>query len=220
MIPPPTPVPHQTPSSESWDLPAPSPYSPSTATWTSLPTLTAVPSAFDSVSPSGKLPSQPGRLRAPETTPVCRRRRPASRRRRRPGPPARRPPPRPLRAARPPSRGRRRPGRPRSGSAGALRRAGSRPRRRSPSGSWSRRGRCRRAGPLTVARRVYARRSGKLGLADGSAAGGSGGRSVAGTSATGGRCVAGGSPATRRAVASSSAGRSRASCSRRSTRGG
>ena len=68
--PPPTPVPQKTPIRLWNSRPAPRWNSASVATWTSLPTRTSVPSASCRVSPSGKLPSQPGRLRAPETTPV------------------------------------------------------------------------------------------------------------------------------------------------------
>src|SRR5215207_3226940 len=68
--PPPTPVPQKTPIRLWNSRPAPRWNSASVATWTSLPTLTSVPSASFSVAASGKLPSQPGRLRAAETMPV------------------------------------------------------------------------------------------------------------------------------------------------------
>ena len=68
-MPPPTPVPQNTPSSERYGRPAPSSASASVATWTSLPRATRVPSALDSSSASGKLPSQSGRLRALVTVP-------------------------------------------------------------------------------------------------------------------------------------------------------
>ena len=61
--PPPTPVPQKTPI-RLWNCwPAPRWNSASVATWTSLPTLTAVPSVLAEDSASGKLPSQPGRFR-------------------------------------------------------------------------------------------------------------------------------------------------------------
>ena len=69
-IPPPTPVPQKTPSSEANSLAAPSSNSASVATLTSLPTATGAPSASRSAPASGKLPSQPGRLRALETVPA------------------------------------------------------------------------------------------------------------------------------------------------------
>src|SRR3954468_11669496 len=69
-MPPPTPVPQNTPSSEGYGLPAPSSASASVATWTSLPSATRVPSAFDSSSPRAKVPSQSGRLRALVTVPA------------------------------------------------------------------------------------------------------------------------------------------------------
>src|SRR4051812_11835275 len=68
-MPPPTPVPQNTPSRERYGRPAPSSASASVATWTSLPRATRVPSALDSWSASGKLPSQSGRLRALVTVP-------------------------------------------------------------------------------------------------------------------------------------------------------
>src|SRR3954454_15337190 len=68
-MPPPTPVPQNTPSSERYGRPAPSSASASVATWTSLPRATRVPSDLDSSSASGKLPSQSGRLRALVTVP-------------------------------------------------------------------------------------------------------------------------------------------------------
>ena len=51
--PPPTPVPHQTPSTVLSSLPAPRWNSPSTATWTSLPSLTGAPRSFESASARG-----------------------------------------------------------------------------------------------------------------------------------------------------------------------
>src|SRR4051794_13440140 len=71
MIPPPTPVPQNTPRIESYGLPAPSRNSASVATCTSLPTLTGVPSCFESSSARGNVPSQSGRLRAVDTEPVA-----------------------------------------------------------------------------------------------------------------------------------------------------
>ena len=68
--PPPTPVPQKTPIRLENSRPAPRWNSASVATCTSLPTRTSAPRAFFSALASGKLPSQPGRLRAPETTPV------------------------------------------------------------------------------------------------------------------------------------------------------
>ena len=68
-MPPPTPVPQNTPSNERYGRPAPSSASASVATWTSLPSATRVPNALDSSSASGKLPSQSGRLRALVTVP-------------------------------------------------------------------------------------------------------------------------------------------------------
>src|SRR5262245_34436931 len=68
--PPPTPVPQKTPSTDLYGFPAPNPYSALTATCTSLPTPTGVPSDFERFSASGNEPSQPGRLRAFETAPV------------------------------------------------------------------------------------------------------------------------------------------------------
>src|ERR1700732_4967981 len=65
--PPPTPVPQNTPSSELYGRPAPSSNSATVATSTSLPSLTSHPSAAPSAAPSGKDPSQPGRLPAPRT---------------------------------------------------------------------------------------------------------------------------------------------------------
>ena len=61
--PPPTPVPQKTPIRLWNSRPAPSWNSASVATWTSLPTRTSVPERLLRASrPSGKLPSQPGRL--------------------------------------------------------------------------------------------------------------------------------------------------------------
>ena len=71
MIPPPTPVPQKTPSSELNSRAAPSSNSASVATLTSLPIAIGAPSACCSAPASGKLPSQPGRLRALETTPAA-----------------------------------------------------------------------------------------------------------------------------------------------------
>ena len=70
MIPPPTPVPHQTPSSDLTLRPAPSAYSPSTATCTSLPSSTGQPTRSDSAPASGNDSSQSGRFPAPATLPV------------------------------------------------------------------------------------------------------------------------------------------------------
>ena len=71
MIPPPTPVPQKTPSSDANSRAAPSSNSASVATLTSLPIATGAPSACCSAPASGKLPSQSGRLRALETTPAA-----------------------------------------------------------------------------------------------------------------------------------------------------
>src|SRR5437879_4051654 len=68
--PPPTPVPQNTPSSESYGFPAPSSNSALVATWTSLPSRTVVPSLRCSVGPNLNSPSQPGRFLAPPTVPV------------------------------------------------------------------------------------------------------------------------------------------------------
>src|SRR3954451_5178352 len=68
--PPPTPVPHQTPSTVLNSLPAPSSNSPCTATETSLPILTGAPSWSERFSARGKGSIQLGRLRASDTTPV------------------------------------------------------------------------------------------------------------------------------------------------------
>src|ERR1700761_2335613 len=68
--PPPTPVPQKTPIRLSRPWPAPRWYSASVATWTSLPIRTFVPRSFSSASPSGKEPSQSGRLRAVLTVPA------------------------------------------------------------------------------------------------------------------------------------------------------
>src|SRR5581483_6546225 len=70
-IPPPTPVPHITPSSDWYRLPAPSSNSASVATCTSLPSVAVVPSSWLSAAPSAKLPSQSGRFRAVDTVPVA-----------------------------------------------------------------------------------------------------------------------------------------------------
>src|SRR4051794_32897889 len=69
-IPPPTPVPQNTPSSERYGRPAPSSNSASVATWTSLPRCARVPSACSSAGPSANSPSQFGRLRALVTVPA------------------------------------------------------------------------------------------------------------------------------------------------------
>src|SRR5690242_13570939 len=69
--PPPTPVPQNTPSTESYSRPAPSSNSASVATCTSLPTSTGVPSSLASAGPSSNDPSHPGRFRALETEPLA-----------------------------------------------------------------------------------------------------------------------------------------------------
>src|SRR5919202_835224 len=69
-IPPPTPVPQNTPRSERYGRPAPSSNSASVATWTSLPRCARVPSACSSAAPSANSPSQPGRFRALATVPA------------------------------------------------------------------------------------------------------------------------------------------------------
>jgi hypothetical protein len=70
MIPPPTPVPQKTPSSDRYSRPEPSANSASVATLTSLSIFTReVPSASFSDLPSANEPSQAGRLRALDTTP-------------------------------------------------------------------------------------------------------------------------------------------------------
>ena len=71
ISPPPTPVPQNTPSSDRYGLPAPSSNSALVATSTSLPSRTGAPSAFSSHGPSSNDPSQPGRFRASDTTPVA-----------------------------------------------------------------------------------------------------------------------------------------------------
>src|SRR3954470_5708566 len=58
-MPPPTPVPQKTPSSDRYGRPAPSSNSASVATCTSLPRCARVPSASCSVAPSANSPSQP-----------------------------------------------------------------------------------------------------------------------------------------------------------------
>jgi hypothetical protein len=68
-IPPPTPVPQNTPSSELNGRPAPSSASASVATWTSLPSRAGVPSACSSAAPSVNSSAQPGRFRALPTVP-------------------------------------------------------------------------------------------------------------------------------------------------------
>src|SRR5215203_2534958 len=68
--PPPTPVPQKTPIRLWNSRPSPSWNSASVATWTSLLIQTSVPSASFRALASGKLPSQPGRFLAEETTPV------------------------------------------------------------------------------------------------------------------------------------------------------
>ena len=146
--PPPTPVPQKTPIRLWNSRPAPRWNSASVATWTSLPIRTSAPERLRSASRrAGSCP--PSRAGCGR-----RRRRRSSRRRRRASRP-RRPAGRSVStpaccgrlAQRRRHRRRRRPaGRRWSASAAALRRAPCRRRRRSPSGSWSRRGRCRRAG--------------------------------------------------------------------------
>ena len=69
-IPPPTPVPQNTPSSEEYCLAAPSSNSASTATCTSLPSASGAPSSRSSTSRTLNVPSQPGRLRALVTVPA------------------------------------------------------------------------------------------------------------------------------------------------------
>src|ERR671932_175021 len=69
-IPPPTPVPQKTPSTDRYGRPAPSSNSASVATWTSLPRCARVPSACSSASPSANSPSHPGRFRALATVPA------------------------------------------------------------------------------------------------------------------------------------------------------
>src|SRR5215217_4994996 len=70
-IPPPTPVPQNTPSSDLNGLPAPSSNSARVATLTSLESATGAPNAASSFSPSGYVPSQSGRLRALVTVPAA-----------------------------------------------------------------------------------------------------------------------------------------------------
>src|SRR4051812_50131604 len=67
--PPPTPVPHQTPSTVSNSLPAPSSNSPCTATETSLPILTGGPSCLGGVSARGEGAIQFGGVGGTPTTP-------------------------------------------------------------------------------------------------------------------------------------------------------
>src|SRR4051794_4143116 len=69
-IPPPTPVPQKTPSSEWYGRPAPSSNSASVATWTSLPRCARVPSASSRAAPRANSPSQSGRFRALVTVPA------------------------------------------------------------------------------------------------------------------------------------------------------
>src|SRR3954449_650700 len=69
-MPPPTPVPQNTPSSEWYGRPAPSSNSASVATWTSLPRCARVPSACSSAAPRANSPSQFGRFRALVTVPA------------------------------------------------------------------------------------------------------------------------------------------------------
>src|SRR3954453_17291928 len=69
-IPPPTPVPQNTPSTELYGCAAPIANSPSVATCTSLPIATGGPSASSSTFASGNVPSQSGRLRALVTVPA------------------------------------------------------------------------------------------------------------------------------------------------------
>ena len=70
MIPPPTPVPHQTPSRESERLAGTEAELAFDRDLDVVAEPDLSPQRLRQVSPSGKLPSQPGRLRAPETMPV------------------------------------------------------------------------------------------------------------------------------------------------------
>ena len=147
ISPPPTPVPQNTPSSES--------YEPAGAELelgvgrdlhvVADPHLAAERAVRASPPAGTRLPS-PGRLRALVTVPAVDRAR-ASRPRRPPAPPARARRPWRRRAARPPSPPPRRPGRRWSASGAEPSRARCGPRRRSPPGSSCRRGRSRRARP-------------------------------------------------------------------------
>ena len=222
--PPPTPVPQKTPIRLWNSRPAPRWNSASVATWTSLPTRTSVPSASFRVSASGKLPSQPGRLRAPETTPVFSSASPGeptptpssvARSRPRPArPPRAAPPPSPsATSCGPPLVGVGRRASPSDLAAGVDdRRLDLRPAEVDAAAQSSRRSHARESMPRPA---LEARASGETaGLADlvGEAA------LVRAQPAAG--CAAGGSTATPPAAASSSATRSRARCWRRSTRGG
>src|SRR5512132_1615898 len=69
-IPPPTPVPQNTPISDEYGAPAPSSYSASVATLTSLPSAIGTPSSSPSAPRTSTLPSQSGRLRALVTVPA------------------------------------------------------------------------------------------------------------------------------------------------------
>ena len=71
MMPPPTPVPQKTPSTDLYWRAAPSAYSASVATCTSLPSRTFAPSSFSSAAARSKRPSQPGRFFAPVTVPAA-----------------------------------------------------------------------------------------------------------------------------------------------------
>src|SRR5918992_249088 len=68
-IPPPTPVPHHTPSSDLERRAAPRTYSALTPTVTSLSTYALVPASVFSPAPIGIGAPSPGRLRAPVTMP-------------------------------------------------------------------------------------------------------------------------------------------------------
>src|ERR671923_619871 len=70
MMPPPTPVPQNTPRIERYARPAPRVNSASVATWTSFSILTRVPMESDSAPASANEPSQSGRLRALVTIPL------------------------------------------------------------------------------------------------------------------------------------------------------
>ena len=152
ISPPPTPVPQNTPSSELYSRPAPSLNSASVATWTSLPTSTLQPSAAfergrqrERAFPAGQV------ARARHVAGVDRagRARPRPRR----APPARPPRPWPRRAARASISAATSAGPPSWASAGEPSRARCGPRRRSPPGSWCRRGLFRRT---SASRRIIA----------------------------------------------------------------
>ena len=239
-MPPPTPVPQKTPIRLWNSRPAPRWNSASVATWTSLPTRTSVPRASFRVFASGKLPSQPGRLRAPETTPVFSsaspgRADPDARRARR----SRRRPARPPPAAPPPSRRRRPAARRWSASACAIPQrpcpAASTttvwifvPPRSMPPAQFSHAAQSmadpgptgRNPTHLVGFRPIGPAVCNVAGMSAGgdSGGGGSGGRSGAGTSAIAAGAGGGGSTATPPRAASSSATRSRARCWRRSMR--